>query len=493
MTPEQREAVRENALYLREVRPIDPAEIHEYVEGQPHPAVVGQVLREEAPDLGLIEREDGTFVPVPDDPVETPAGTVERFPDRYARRLEDLLVDRYGPDWPDGDSGKALRESIRRLKEGYFAGRPVTYDETAALGYAIYHLPDYYAAVQYVLDDLIERRLLSRHLRVVDVGAGAGGPALGLADYLPEDVLVEYHGIEPSPAAEVLDAMLEDVGRNVHATIHRERAEDVDPPACDLLVFANVLSELDDPVAVVERYAEALAEDGTVLLLAPADLETSTGLREVERALAGDDPADGISSAPDLTVYSPTVRLWPGHAPRDRCWSFDVRPDLAVPSFQRRLDDGVASNADAGDGEANRGTAGDDEFVNVDVQFSYALLRPDGTRRIEFVPDGGSLAKMAETERHVTGRIDLAAIKLSHDLATEGESDNPLFLIGDGSQRVDHYAVLTRETALNDDLRRAEYGALLIFESVLALWNDDEEAFNLVVDEETVVDAIGPQ
>jgi SAM-dependent methyltransferase len=461
MTPDQRGAIRENAKYLREVRPIDPEEIHEYVEGRPHPAAVRQVLREEAPDMGLIERGDGRFEPVAKEPVEGLAGTVERFPERYGRRLADLLVERYGPDWPAGESGDDLRRAIRRLKRAYFAGDDVRYGETAALGYAIYHLPDYYAAVQYVLDDLVERGLLARDLRVVDVGAGAGGPALGLADYLPDDALLEYHAVEPSPAAGVLESLLGETGRNVHATVHRERAEEFEPPACDLLLFGNVLSELEDPLGVVRRYAEALAADGTLLLLAPADLETSTGLREIERSLAGDG----------LAVYGPTVRLWPGAEPADRCWSFDVRPDLEVPAFQRRLDDAAA---------------GTGEFVNVDVQFSYALLRADGTRKIAFDPDPGRFARMAETGQHVTGRIDLAAVKLSHDLADE--DGNPLYLIGDGSQRVDHYAVLTRETALNGDLAEADYGDLLLFESALVLWNDDEEAYNLVVDGETVVD-----
>jgi SAM-dependent methyltransferase len=461
MTPEQRGAIRENAKYLREVRPIDPEEIHEYVEGRPHPAAVRQVLREAAPDLGLIERGDGRFEPVPGGPVEGLAGTVERFPERYGRRLADLLVERYGPDWPAGESGDDLRRAIRRLKRAYFAGDDVRYGETAALGYAIYHLPDYYAAVQYVLDDLVERGLLARDLRVVDVGAGVGGPALGLADYLPDDALLEYHAVEPSPAAGVLESLLGETGRNVHATVHRERAEEFEPPACDLLLFGNVLSELEDPLGIVRRYAEALAADGTLLLLAPADLETSTGLREIERSLAGDG----------LAVYGPTVRLWPGAEPADRCWSFDVRPDLDVPAVQRRLDDAAAGNG---------------EFVNVDVQFSYALLRADGTRKIAFDPDPGRFARMAETGQHVTGRIDLAAVKLSHDLADE--DGNPLYLIGDGSQRVDHYAVLTRETALNGDLAEADYGDLLLFESALVLWNDDEEAYNLVVDGETVVD-----
>jgi len=467
MNPQQRESIVDTAKYLRQVRPIDPEEIHEYVPGRPHPAAIRQVLREAAVDLGLVECNDGTFEPPDDEPVRIPAGTIERFPESHGRRLTQLLVERYGPDWPEGDSGQALRESTRRLKEGYFAGREITYDETAALGYAIYHLPDYYAAIQYVFEDLLERRLLGKHLRIVDVGAGPGGPALGIADSLPEDALVEYHAIEPGPAADVLEALLAGTGPNFHPTIHRNRAGDVTPPECDLLVFGNVLSELANPIEVVERYAEALAADGSLLLLSPADPETSTGLREIERSLV---------DRTGLGVYSPTVRLWSGHEPGDRCWSFDVRPDLEVPPVQRRLDEAGSGNG---------------EFVNVDVQFSYAILRFDGARRIEFDAEGAGFAKLANTGSHVTERIDLAAIKLSHDLAAAGEGANPLFLIGDGSQEVDHYAVLTRETGLNDDLKDAGYGDLLVFESALALWNADEEAYNLVVDDETVVDRVG--
>ena len=47
------DAILENARYLRNVRPVDPEEIYEYVEGRPHPAVVRQTLREHAFELGL--------------------------------------------------------------------------------------------------------------------------------------------------------------------------------------------------------------------------------------------------------------------------------------------------------------------------------------------------------------------------------------------------------------------------------------------------------
>ncbi|MFB6150529.1 MAG: SAM-dependent methyltransferase [Haloarculaceae archaeon] len=520
MNPDQRDQVRSNALYLRNVRPIDPDEIFEYVEGRPHPAAVRQALREQAPALGLVERADGTFVPVDPDPVAGPVGEVTAFPDSYGRVLEDRLVERYGPEWYRGESGDALRERIRAVKEAYLRGEPVEYDTETALAYALYHLPGYYAAVQYVLAELVTDGLLPRHLRVVDVGAGVGGPALGLADLLPDDALVEYHAVEPGAGADVLEAMLAETGRNFHATVHRTTAEEFDlgcldggrapepddaanssageDGGLDLVLFANVWSELDDPAAVTERYAEALAPDGTVVGMAPADRNTAVGLREVERAVADRGPLD---------VYAPTARLWPGESPGDDCWSFDVGPDLEVPAFQRRLDEHAAAAAggdedghgDGGGGArtdagGNRGPSvrsgdagGAGEFVNVDVQFAYTLLRRDGRRRYDVALDASRVAKLGDADRHVTSRVDCYAAKLSHDLSSDG---NPLFRVGDGSQREGVFAVLANDSALNRDLLTAGYGDLLAFQGVLVLRNEDEGAYNLVVDEETVVDRV---
>ncbi|WP_224269398.1 small ribosomal subunit Rsm22 family protein [Haloprofundus salinisoli] len=465
-----REAVVSNAKYLRNVRPIDPEEIAEYIEGYPHPAVVRQTLREEAFDLGLVEREDGTFVPVDDAPAPVRDWRPKALPETYSFAVEDLLVERYGANWHRGASGDELREAVRRLKEDYYYQNDVEYDETAALGYAVYHLADYYAEVGYVLNDLAGNGLLPRTLRVVDVGAGVGGPALGLHDYLGEGSLVDYHAVEPSPAADVLERLLDETNENFRTTVHRETAEAFDLDALgdvDLVLFGNVLSEIDDPVSVVRRYLDALADDGAIVALAPADRNTSIGLREVERA---------VESEAGATVYSPELRLWPGMTPTDRGWSFDVRLDVELPAFQRRLDEGGA---------------GDGTFTKTSVQFSYSILRKDDRRRVDLRADRSRHARMAEMEAHVTDRIDLLAVKLSHDLADD-EGRNPVFKIGDGSQSVDHYAVLTRESALNRELTETEYGAILGFENVLCLWNDDEGAYNLVVDAETVVELVAP-
>ena len=468
-----RDGIVANAKYLREVRPIDPEEINEYVEGTPHPAVVRRVLREETVDLGLIERDDGTFVPAPERTVD-PGWAPDAFPERYTHAFEDLLVERYGVDWHRGESGEHLRETIRRLKERYYRRRSVEYDESVAYGYGIYHLPDYYATVGYVLDTLAERGLVETPLRVLDVGAGTGGPALGLHDFLPRDALVDYHAIEPSASAAVLDRLLSETGRNFHPTIHLDRVEALDLSALgdrdagdfDLVIFSNVLSELDDPVAVVEDALDALASDGSVVALEPADRNTATTLRAVERE---------VVSRTNATVYAPTLRLWPDAEPSDGGWSFDVRSDLATPSFQSQLDE-----------------AGDDPgaFRKTSVQFAYAVLRLDGRRRIDVRATPARHAKLADLDRHVTRRVDLLAVKLSHDL-TDDDAANPLFRIGDGSETTDTFAVLTRETSLNRALSATPYGTVLSFEQVLVLWNDDEGAYNLVVDDGTIVDRIG--
>ncbi len=476
MDDTQRKQVHDNAKYLREVRPIDPEEIHEYVDGQPHPAAVRQVLRESAVELGLLERDDGSFEPAPDEPVSVSFEGVDALPQEIALALEEQLLDAFGPGWPDGTDGDRLRATIRDFKQQYLSGGEVTYDEVTALGYAIYHLPTYFAATQHVLADLAADGLLSGSLRVLDVGAGVGGPALAL-DALLADALVEYHAIEPSEAADVLEELLAETGRNFHPTIHRERVESADVDGeFDLILCANVLSELDDAEAVLLELFESLSPDGTLCAIAPADRNTAIDLRQLERAVERERGA---------TIYGPTVRLWPHERPESTSWSFDRKPDLDVPGFQRRLDEGERTpEFEERDSDRERG---DGEFINVDVQYAYSLLRRDGTRALDIDLTGGRFAKLAESEKHVTDRIDLAGVKLSHDLA---EGGNPLFLIGDGSEMVDHFAVLTRETLLNGDLSEADYGDFLQFENVLVLWNDDEAAYNLVVDDETIVEGL---
>lgn len=460
MTPaDRREQVRDAARYLRSVRPLDPTELTDYVDGDVDADDVRADLYDMALDLDIVEGADGTFTPTPTGPVPEPGTPFPGFPPRYEVRLESLLTNEYGADWATGDTGDRLRSTIDDLKTRYFHRRGVEYDTDTAYAYAIYHLANYYVAGYHLLADLARDSLLDHTIRLLDVGAGVGGPALGMFDALPRKALVDYHAVEPGDGTTILEALLEETGVNVHPTIHDTTAEAFDLDAeFDLVVLGNVLSELEDPVATVARYLDAVDEHGTMTLVAPADQETSTELRRVERTIVDDR---GLA-----TVYAPTVRLWPNEHPTDRGWSFIRHPDIDVPSYQAEL------------------ARGDSTYRHKTVQYSYTHLRCDDRRRIDVTLSPDAAAKMSGMETHVTNRIDVVAAKLSPDLGTE----HPLYKVSDGSESTDHYAVLVHESPLTEALATAEYGALLSLENVLVLWNDDEAGYNLVVDDESVVD-----
>lgn len=146
-----------------------------------------------------------------------------------------------------------------------------------------------------------------------------------------------------------------------------------------------------------------------------------------------------------------------------------------MPGFQHRLDEERTGNEDEG------------IFVNMDVQYSYNILRIDDERRFNVRGNPARFTEVTEMERHVTNHIDLLAVKLSHDFS---ERNSQVFKINDGGKAADHYAVRTRDAVLNVDMTGADYGGVLVFENVLSLWGDDEEAHNLVVDNETLVDRV---
>ena len=468
-------AVLDAVRYLQRVRPIDPAEIVQYVEEDRTPAEIAAVIREHAFELKLVERADGTFVPVATDPLYPEPVTVEAIPERYLAVLRTLLCDRYGEEWAIGETGDQLRAAIRACKAAYFAGEPVMYDEETALGYSLYHFPASYATMQYVLSDLDVVGLSSHHLKILEIGAGVGGATVGLIDRLGTDCLVSYRAIEPSEhAVEILRLVVERTHPNVQADIETRPIESTSlDDTYDLIVCSKVLNELEDPVSVMARLAAQLAPDGSLLAIEPADERTSRGLRRIERSAVVRSP---------LEIYSPTVRLWPDREPTTDDWSFVEQEPIMVPEVQRRLDEAPRDSPDDRDPATG-------EFVNRSVRYSYSILRTDGTRRIAFEPDRRRWTPLAAVTDRITERVDVAAVKLSDSIASTG---NPVYVIGDGSQTVEHFAIHTDATEWNGHLRAANYGDVLLVEDGLALWNDDEEAVNLVVDRTATVHVVTP-
>ncbi len=462
--------ILETAKYLRRVRPIDPEEVVDYLDAPADPATVHAVLREHAAELMLLERPDGRFVPPERRQIHRRDGVDTVFPARYAAHVVERLERQYGERWHEGESGDTLREAIRTIKQLYFEGGAVQYSLDETLGYMIYHMPATYASTLYVLDDLASSGVLWSPLRVLDVGAGVGGQALALAEYVDEDSLVRYRGIEPSrPSTELLESFLERTQMNVHAVVEHATIEAAAiDETYDLMFLVNVLSELEDPTKTVSRLVSHLAADGTIVIIEPADERTSRDLRRVETEV--------VRAHPAVEVFAPTIRLWPGNQPTDHCWSIATYPDLELPEFQRALDEGKRQRPGGRD-PATR------EFCNVDVQFSYCVLRTDGKRIVDVEPVGSRVVPLADTPEHIGSRQDVVVVKLSRSLADD--TANPLYVVGDGSQHIEHVAVVVEASDATMPLQNAGYGDVVMLFDALVLWNEDEDAINLVVDGQT--------
>lgn len=461
-------AVRDVARYLREVRPIDPEELVDYVEADVTADRVREELRAQASSLNLIERPDGRFEPVEaDESITFNTTPIERLPHRLERTIEAIIEERLGSDWNRGRTGERLRERIRALKATYLAGDAITYSEHDAIAYLTYHFARSYAATRYVLRELTGEGLLSKEISVLDIGAGVGPGLAGIADEVDDDALISYRAIEPSPLADVFESIATTYpGSNVHVTLEREPIEAVAlDDAYDVVVLGNVLSELDDATTVAKRAFEAVASDGSWVAIAPADKRTSIQLRAIERSLE-----------PDATVFGPTIRLWPERRPTVDRWSFVEQPELSIPAYQRALTDPIP--------DADR-----DPYLNHTVRYSYSILRRDGRRKYDVSATRDRFLPLADATDHVSERANVIGVKLSHDIAT---GDRPLFAIGDGSETVECFAVMPVSSSLTASLAKAPYGAILGIEQGLILWNEDEAAINLVVDDETIVTQFAP-
>ncbi len=454
------------ARYLRSVRPLDPSELLEYTTTETTVDQVREVLRNHAVELGLVEGDDGLFRPASKEQLAGPIDPIEAIPPDLSAFIEERLAGEHGSAWASGERGAAIRDRIRDLKKRYLVGGSIDYDRLDADAYLLYHFPRSYAATWYTFGELLEAGLLNRTLRVLDIGAGVGAHLAAIDDLTPDDTLVEYVAVEPSPLVEHLRALsTRRLGRNTHVSVHQVPIEELPlEREFDVLLLGNLLSEVSEPIELAHRSLEFLTSSGSWVAIAPADPRTSVQLRAVERSLEE-----------SMTVFSPTIRLWPGYQPTDDCWSFVEWPDLSVPPFQQRLREEAEDDGDA--------------FVNTEIRYSYSIMRGDGLRRYELDASETDSLLLARAPSVIGERVDVIVVKLSGDLATDG---NPVYRVGDGSQTEDCFGTHVSLTEMNHSLQEAPYGAVLRFERALVLWNDDEAAINLVIDDETFVEQLAP-
>lgn len=125
--------------------------------------------------------------------------------------------------------------------------------------YICYFLPVNYARMRTVLRELKGFATLRPGLKVLDYGSGPGSASLAAIDELerPELTLVD-----------VVDEALDDAAFLLDRPF--ERASDAPEGQFDLILAANVMSELSDPAPLRRVLDRALAPDGYFVLVEPA-------------------------------------------------------------------------------------------------------------------------------------------------------------------------------------------------------------------------------
>ncbi|XGI84555.1 methyltransferase domain-containing protein [Halorutilales archaeon Cl-col2-1] len=445
----ERDEILDTVRYTAKAHDFTTEEIDNYLPFDADPDEVRGVISDNVYDVSVGETEEGVFTRVEGDEVEVDfdPGISDRIESNVGGILEEEIK-----------SERQILEYIDSLR-GSYPGSGVEYTAEDCLAYLVYHFPAYYVEAKHVLSDLP----LKDRMRVLDVGAGVGANALGLHDLLPSQTAVEYTAVEPSEAAEYLERLLSETRTTFGTNVEKETAGSFSPEAderYDLILFFNVLNELSDPVDVLEEYIEYLSEDGSLVVVDPADLETSVPLREIQREFHH-----------DYTVYGPCTYLWDEKC-GGRCWSFDS-VGFEPPDFARSY---------VGDRDA---------YVRDEVKYSHFVLRKDGRTRRSYDARRSEEAMMDEMSENVGRRIRVTAAKMSGDLSDD-DKGTEVYKVCDGSAKSEHYAVLRDETEFNRYLRDADYGEILRLEDVLVHYNPNEsedvpESYHLVVDDESVV------
>jgi ribosomal protein RSM22 (predicted rRNA methylase) len=321
-----------------------------------------------------------------------------------------------------GSPDRAVAKGLRRLSALFTVERDALHGDYLAepalrRAYLLYFLPVNLAKVSGLLQEM--PALPSRPVRILDLGSGPGAASLALLDHLARrgdpaqsgsEVVAVDRGREALQDAEFLWTHVTTAYQGPPACAFRPVTFDLERSGSkapwkngpyDLIILANCLNELfhhaANPIArrvkLLERLLEALAADGTLMIIEPALRGTTRALHQVRDRIVARRPA---------TVYSPCLhdRPCPALAHPDD-WCHEERP-WSPPAMVRELDRVVG-------------------FIKDALKFSYVLLRKDGRTIAERNPavyrvvsevlamKGERRAWLCnETGRPLVGRLDKA-------------------------------------------------------------------------------------
>jgi SAM-dependent methyltransferase len=396
------------------------------------------------------------------------------LPSLLQESIEQYIAKKVGKNWDDPVILDRLRRAIIAQKDDYWKPmqkRSLQYTKAySILGYLAYHFPVYFIQTEHLLSMLARDGLLKKSMTILDIGTGPGVVPLAIADAKAAVWSVER-------SEEHIEAFMflreQFTRKGAHASIKPPVKADITifdptkiPQQADLLIFSNVLNELstvtpEQRADLVMKFAERLSPDGTILIIEPAEEVTSSQLRVLSLAL----------KKRGLTIHSPCSFIWGTNCTPDRCWSFVIAPCIRPTRIMDKL---------AACEEPFR-------FVNIDMKYSYVVLRKDvKTRDAYRVPAGSRVLRLSQIHRHVDKRINLIASKMSENL---GDAKTMMFRLCDGTADTPVFAVVPsyHVTPENEALVSAPYGAILELRSVLVRHNPKHDAYNVLVSRNTGV------
>lgn len=467
------------------------SEISDYVRGGATVDSIYDIVAPLAFDLGVkLEPANGDCKAVrmaPPKPIaitESARKAQERYlsspdvPEKLQGLIERYIEKKTGKKWDDPQVLDRMRSAVASQKAEYWKEGPkrkISYEKGySVLGYLAYQFPVYFVEWEHIFYGLALDGLLKDRMKVLDAGSGPGTVTLALADFYHRarcgealayslekyDENVEAFSWLVPPYAEGSGVRVE---RPIKMDLLQLKAEEL-PDNIDLIVFSNVLNELDAclerKAEIVKMMADRMAKDGSIAIVEPADKANSTRLRELVVALMGKG----------LGVYSPCSFIWGARCHPVSCWTFEEKGDIKPPRLMQKL----------AEEEPFR-------YMNTDIKYSYAVLRKDGLSREKYrVPEKAGFARLSKISAHLKKRVSVVAAVMSGDL---GDKKDHVFKVCDGTAVKPVYAILPHYhlSPANEPLLKAKYGQVVEMHGVLARYNEEYDAYNLLVTRNTVV------
>ncbi len=469
------------------------SEIRDYVKGEMTFATLYQVVEAQAFELGLKLEPAGKdyrvvrlapAVPMALDGRGRKAQeaflSMPHVPEKLEKLIESYLEKKTGKAWDDPSVMERLRKAIVAQKAGYWKEGPkrkITYEKGYdIIGYLAYQFPVYFAQSEHILFEMAQEGLLKDRMRALDVGTGPGTVPLAIADFYRrtecgEAVVysVEKYDENIEAFMALVPAFSEGSGLKVEKPVKGDllslKAADL-PDGIDLMIFSGVLNELGIDVErraeIVKAMAGKLAEDGNIVIVEPADKVNSTEMRKLMVLLM--DKGMG--------VYSPCSFIWCARCHPESCWTFQEKEDIKPPRLMQKV----------AEEEPYR-------FMNTDIKYSYAILRKDDLAREKYrVPPKARFARLSKLKAHLNKHINVVASVMSGDL---GDKKDHVFKVCDGTSVKPVYAVLPfyHVGPGNELLLKAKYGQVMELYGVLVRLNKEYDAYNLLVNKNTRVEA----